>query len=193
MRGAGPSFGIIVNYTFKTLPTPSNVVIATYKFDNKNAADTASIMSLYQNFTASSVNSAWGSVLNIFKGSQSNTLKISLSATYLGSQSDFTNLIQPLLNKFPSGSYTPTVKSYAWIDAVQALAGSQSINTASAKDYTDTFYAKSIMTPSSQLVTNDAWNAFTTYLASQGSASNTNWFVQVSSFPSGVDSAETDE
>jgi len=179
MRGAGPSYGIIVNYTFKTLPAPSNIVIASYEFQNRNAADAASSFNLYQNFTANSVNSAWGSVLNVFKGSQSNTMKLSLSATYLGSQSDFTNLIQPLLNNFPSGSYTPSVKSYKWIDAVQTLAGSQSLNTASAKDYTDTFYAKSVMTPSSQLVSSDAWTSFANYLANQGSASDTNWFVQV--------------
>lgn len=180
MRGAGQSYGIVVSFTFATVPAPSNLVVAKYTWNSLSTSQAASMFNVYQTHVSSAIDSNWGSVMNVFKGPNAGSIKVILQATYIGDQNTFTNMAQPLLSKLPGTSNT-NVQSYNWVNGLQALAGNQNLNTQNgAKDYTDTFYAKSIMTPEAAPVSTSAWNSFANYLANSGYYSDTAWFVQVS-------------
>ena len=138
-------------------------------------------MTSYQTFSSSSSLSAgFASTLNVFKGSKQNTISVSFTMTYLGasSQQDFLNAIQPLVSTLPAPS-SRKVSQQGWKDTLQLLAGNQNLNATIAKYNYDTFYAKSIMTPSATPLTASALSNWANYLATTGYSSRTNWFIQV--------------
>ncbi|KAJ7614661.1 glucooligosaccharide oxidase [Mycena polygramma] len=71
-----------------------------------------------------------------------------------------------------------TISPGSYINSVSVLAG-QNLNTSTAPDGNDTFYTKSLMTPSAAPMSAAAIKAFVTYMAVQGVASDTDWFVEV--------------
>lgn len=117
----------------------------------------------------------------MFRGNKANTITFSFTITYVGSQSDFlATVIPPLTSKFPVTPSSKKITSQPWKDTLQLLAGSQNLNTSSAQDYDDKFYAKSIMTPQAQPMTDGALQAWTRYMATTGySTKASNWFLQV--------------
>ena len=64
--------------------------------------------------------------------------------------------------------------SFAGIDHLQQLAGSQKLNTTGQTNNRDDFYTKSLMTPSIKPITKDIMEKFFNYLWT--SNTNTNWF-----------------
>ena len=64
-----------------------------------------------------------------------------------------------------------TVGTY--INSVQYLGGLGRLNTTGIPDSTDTFYAKSLMTPTASPISAAAGTAFMTYLANQGFGTST--------------------
>ncbi|KAF8878831.1 hypothetical protein BD779DRAFT_1789126 [Infundibulicybe gibba] len=53
------------------------------------------------------------------------------------------------------------------------------LDTTTAPDKNDTFYAKSLMTPEKSPMSNSALHTFASYMANQGFDSNTTWFVEI--------------
>lgn len=188
LRGAGGSFGIITAFTVNTHAAPSTAVYSEYRYNDQSASSAASIIQQWQDFSSSSsLPAAFGGTFNIFKGSKANTISLSLTATYIGSQSDFLNVISGLVNSLPTPS-SKKVTSQNWKATLQLLAGNQNLDTSQATYNYDTFYAKSIMTPSSTPMTSSALSSWMNYMASSGYSSKTNWFIQVELY-GGVNSA----
>lgn len=188
MRGAGGSFGIITAFTVNTHAAPSSAVYAEYRYNDQSASSASSIISKWQDFSSSSsLPAAFGGTFNIFKGSKSNTISLSLTATYIGSQTDFLNVISGLVNGLPTPS-SKKVTSQNWKATLQLLAGNQNLNTSLATYNYDTFYAKSVMTPSSTPMTAAALQNWMQYISTTGYTSKTNWFIQVELY-GGVNSA----
>lgn len=190
VRGAAGSYGIVTKFEVNTHAAPSSVIYATYTYNDLSPNAFASLMTNYQTFSSSSSLSAgFASTLNIFKGSKQNTISVSFTMTYLGasSQQAFLNAIQPLVSTLPAPS-SRKVSQQGWKDTLQLLAGNQNLNTTIAKYNYDTFYAKSIMTPSATPLTASALSNWAGYLATTGYSSRTNWFIQVELY-GGVNSA----
>ena len=179
MRGAGGSFGIITAFTVNTHAAPSSAVYSEYRYNDQSASSAASIIQKWQDFSSSSTLPAeFGGTFNIFKGSKANTISLSLTATYIGSQSDFLNVIAGLVNNLPTPS-SKKVTSQDWKSTLQLLAGNQNLDTSKATYNYDTFYASSIMTPSSTPMTASALQNWMQYISTSGYSSKTNWFIQV--------------
>lgn len=59
---------------------------------------------------------------------------ISISGVYYGTMAQYHSLLDSFIAGFPSGA-TAKVNQYNWIGAVQAMAGSQYLNTSTGSDY----------------------------------------------------------
>jgi len=178
LRGAGGSYGIVTSFNFKTQAAPANVVTGNYDWNDVTPAQASSIILQYQTFGRSHAPAALGTGLELRKGSKAGVLKLHIGAIYIGNADTFTNSVMPvLLNQLPKPSKTELVNKN-WIDTLAFLAGG-SIDT-SKPDTPDAFFAKSIMTPSDQLLTSSAVTYWTNYLANTGFSSGSgDWFIQV--------------
>lgn len=150
-----------------------------YRYNDQSASSAASIVQKWQDFSSSSsLPAAFGGTFNVFKGSKANTISLSLTATYIGSQDEFLSVISSLVNGLPTPS-SKKVTSQNWKATLQLLAGNQNLDTSQASDYTDTFYAKSLMTPASNPMTASAIGSWMNYISTTGYSSKTNWFIQI--------------
>ncbi|KIY64917.1 Glucooligosaccharide oxidase [Cylindrobasidium torrendii FP15055 ss-10] len=178
MRGAAPSFGITTSMVVKTFDAPNYAAIFQYEWD-LNPSDAANFLIEYQNFLLTDIPAELGSglVLGPWASSQDN-IYLSLSGGWYGESEEALNdVLKPFLDKVPEPTSRRISGDGTYIGSVTELGGG-SLNTHDAKDTTDTFYAKSLMTPESDLITLEAATAFMEYLVDRGYNSGTDWFVQ---------------
>ncbi|KZS95311.1 glucooligosaccharide oxidase [Sistotremastrum niveocremeum HHB9708] len=174
IRGAAPSFGIVVSWTYQTVPAPSTVTFQLGWSKSLTQNQFVTAFSAFQNFSTTAPN-ALGFDGDI--GADGNGgISLTFLGVWYGAASQFQSTIAPFLAKIPAG-YTLTANNMTWIQQLDFLAGSSSLSTAAPDTLAqhDTFFAKSLMTtgPSSQT----ALNSFASYLYSQGAHSDTNWFI----------------
>lgn len=163
MRGAAPSFGITTSITVKTFAAPPSATIFQYIW-NFSPSDTVKAISAFQTFAETNIPKEFGAELVIGKGSSAGSLYFSLSGGYYGSKPSLASIVASFLSKVRKpDSINITPGSY--ISSVQYLGGLGTLNT-SLPDKRDTFYAKSLMTPS---ISENALHAFTNYAANQAS------------------------
>ena len=161
MRGAAPSFGITTSITVKTFAAPPSVTIFQYIW-NFSPSDAVKAISAFQRFAGTTIPKEFGAELVIGKGSSAGSLYFSLSGGYYGSEPNLASVVAPFLGKVRKpDSIEITPGSY--IGSVRYLGGLGTLST-SLPDRRDTFYAKSLMTPS---ISDDALHAFTNYAANQ--------------------------
>lgn len=175
MRGAAPSFGITTSITVKTFAAPPSAIIFQYIW-NFSPSDTVKAISAFQTFAETNIPKEFGAELVIGKGSSAGSLYFSLTGGYYGSKPSLASVVASFLSKVRKpDSINITPGSY--ISSVQYLGGLGTLST-SLPDKRDTFYAKSLMTPS---ISENALHAFTNYAANQASQtvnsvfSMTNW------------------
>ncbi len=165
MRGAAPSFGITTSITVKTFPAPPSVTIFQYVW-SMTPSDAAKAISAFQQFAKTNIPKEFGAELVLGRGNSAGHLYFSLTGGYYGSGQGLASIVAPFLSQVrqpDSTKFTPG----SYIDSVKDLGGG-SVST-SAPDTRQTFYAKSLMTPS---ISDKALNALTNYLANQGSQTN---------------------
>jgi FAD/FMN-containing dehydrogenase len=117
IRGAGASFGIIVNYKFQTFPAPATVVVYSYglSFGSFAAAQTThAALQAYAN------SSTMPSELNMRAFITS--FGASLQGTYYGNVTTFQTLIQPVLAFLSAGSAYASVQTQDWITSLETYA-----------------------------------------------------------------------
>jgi hypothetical protein len=170
MRGAAPSFGITTSVTVKTFPAPPSVTIFQYIW-NMSPSDAVKAVSAFQQFAETNIPKEFGAELVIGKGSSTGHLYFSLTGGYYGSES-LASIVAPFLGKVRKPDSTEITPG-SYIDSVQFLGGLGTLST-SAPDKRDTFYAKSLMTPS---ISDGALTAFLNYAANQGHQANLVKFV----------------
>lgn len=163
MRGAAPSLGITTSITVKTFAAPPSVTIFQYSW-NFSPSDAAKAISAFQQFAETNIPKELGAELVIGKGSSAGSLYFSLSGGYYGSEQNLASIVGPFLGKVRKPDSTEITPG-SYIDSVKHLGGLDTLST-SAPDKRDTFYAKSLMTPS---ISDDALKAFTNYAANQAS------------------------
>ncbi|KAF9474996.1 glucooligosaccharide oxidase [Pholiota conissans] len=175
LRGASSSFGIVTSIHANTFAAPSSTTIFEYNWD-LTAAAAASALTAFQNFVnGPSLPQEFAGELVLGSGSSKGRVSFGLTGGWYGPANQYAAVIAPFLATVPTPqSKKLTVGTY--IASVQYLGGLGRLNTTTIPDSTDTFYAKSLMTP--PLVSAQG-TAFMNYLASQGFGTNTDWFVEV--------------
>lgn len=177
IRGAAPSFGIITSLTVKTQLAPSSNVFFNYVFSPLNVTMAVETFLAYQNFGANNAPPTLGMNVELGKGD------FEMSGVFYGPTSDFTAVIQPLLDAVPQQPKNMSVKTYDWLGILNQLAGSDgSLNTSTMPDVSDTFYAKSLMVEEDAPLTKAAIQSFFNYLYGPGTTTDTSWFILVGTF-----------
>ena len=98
LRGAGPSFGIVTQFTFQTLPAPEISTFFNYNWQVSADQATQAIL-LYQNFSLSpSIPGELGFELNVFRGDNEGGLRLQLLGTYYGPPDQFVGMLDPFLD-----------------------------------------------------------------------------------------------
>ncbi|KAJ7813150.1 glucooligosaccharide oxidase [Mycena olivaceomarginata] len=157
IRGASPSFGIVTSVEVQTFPAPASATVFQYGWDNMDITTASNAIASFQTFATTNIPPEFGAELG--------HISVGLTGAWYDSAHPSSSTISP-------GSY---------INSVAVLAG-QPLNTASAPEQADTFYTKSLMTPSGSPMSSAAITAFVTYMANQGFTSDTAWFVEVELF-----------
>ena len=162
MRGAAPSFGITTSITVQTFPAPPSVTVFEYNW-NMKPSEAANAISAFQQFAKTNIPKEYGSHFVLGRGNALGELAFGLVGGWYGPADKFNSTIAPFLAKVRQPDTTKfTIGSY--INSVEYLGGLGTLNT-SAPDTTDTFYAKSLVTPEASPISGKALNAFTKYLA----------------------------
>ncbi|KAJ3548899.1 hypothetical protein NMY22_g1086 [Coprinellus aureogranulatus] len=177
VRGAASSFGIVTKTTMSTLPAPNSTTFYEYGW-NMNIADASAAYASYQSFSLSNpVPPELGIELILGRGSSRGTVSLMFSGAWYGAANKFDAAIKPLLDTMPRKAEWNSKTVGTYLDSVVSLAGG-SLNV-DAPDGHDTFYVKSLTTPTGQPVTAAAQKAFMTYVANQGFDTNLQWFIQI--------------
>jgi hypothetical protein len=177
IRGAAPSFGVITSFTVKTQSAPSSNVLFNYVFSPLNVTTAVETFLAYHHFGANNAPPTLGMNVELGNGD------FEMSGVFYGPTSNFTAVIQPLLDAVPQQPKSMSVKTYDWLGILKQLAGSDgSLNTSAKADVSDTFYAKSLMVDEDAPLTKTALQSFFNYLYGPGTTTDTSWFILVRTF-----------
>ncbi|KAK1223162.1 hypothetical protein PQX77_013967 [Marasmius sp. AFHP31] len=178
LRGAAPSFGITTSIEVETFAAPSYSIVYSYTWDlDAQAAGQALID--FQTFVTntSDLPPEFGGELTLTKGSAQGKVGFKLIGGWYGEQGGkLDQVLQPYLSKLPQPATNDRLGNGTYIDSVKELGGSLDL---SGPDTTDTFYAKSLITPQGEPLSVDAAVSFMKYLSNEGFQSDTAWFMQV--------------
>ncbi|KAJ7115543.1 glucooligosaccharide oxidase [Mycena crocata] len=176
MRGAGPSFAITTSIEFSVYPAPASVIIFQYNWQ-LDVESAAAALGAFQDFVQTpSLPVEFGAEIVLTRGGIAGNVSFGLTGAWHGDPSLLNGTVAPFLAVMPpinTVKFTPG----NWIESVEVFGGT--LNTSTAPDYTDTFYAKSLMTPEASPMSLEARTSFMSSLAYEGFASNTSWFFQV--------------
>ncbi|KAJ7187766.1 glucooligosaccharide oxidase [Mycena filopes] len=161
IRGAASSFGIVTQYTFQTHEAPKTVVRYSYSFSNPDlAADKfAQLLSAYQ---------TWGRTAPKELGIEANVFQpgnvVELGGYYMGSVADFQGVSDSLLRATgpPNATY---VQERSWIAALVEVNGGSALCTKNQPDAHATFFAKSLVVPTSSPLTAPSLSELVKYFA----------------------------
>ena len=172
LRGAASSLAIVTAIHMKTFAAPNSTTIFEYTWD-LTVSEATSVLTAFQAFGRSpGLPADFAGELNIRAGSAKGRVNIVLLGGWYARAADYHPVIAPFLAAVPTPKIEKlTVGSY--IDSAQYLGGLGRLNTTGIPDSTDTFYAKSLMTPAATPITIAAGTAFMTYLANEGFNANT--------------------
>ncbi|KAJ7472955.1 glucooligosaccharide oxidase [Mycena galericulata] len=180
IRGASPSLGIVTSIEVKTFPAPPSATVFEYAWNSLSISAASNAIAAFQTFASSNIPPELGAELVISKGPSSGTVRFGWTGAYYGTgnATALNAILAPYLKSLPAPTST-TLTPGTYINSVAVLAAPDGLNTSAASERPDTFYTKSLMTPEGSPMSAAAIKAFVTYMATQGFASNTDWFVEV--------------
>ncbi|KAJ7841856.1 glucooligosaccharide oxidase [Mycena leptocephala] len=177
IRGASPSFGIVTSIEVQTFPAPASAIVFQYGWNSMDITTASNAIASFQTFAASNIPPEFGAELVFSKGPSSGQVAVEWAGAWYGAASAFNTTLAPYLQTLPTPSWQ-TISPGSYINSVSVLSG-QPLNTSTAAESPDTFYTKSLMTPSGSPMSAAAIKAFVTYMANRGFTSDTAWFVEV--------------
>ncbi|KAK7059900.1 Glucooligosaccharide oxidase [Favolaschia claudopus] len=178
IRGASPSFGIVTSIEVQTFPAPPSAIVFQYVWSNVDIKTASNGVASFQSFAATNIPKEFGAELVFTAGNKKGLVNFGLTGAWYGDAALFNATLAPYLKTMPKNPST-TLTPGSYINSVAFLAAPRPLNTSSAPDHPDTFYTKSLMTPSGSPMSNAAITAFVSYMANEGFTSDTNWFVEV--------------
>ncbi|KAJ6450399.1 hypothetical protein C8R45DRAFT_1043533 [Mycena sanguinolenta] len=177
IRGASPSFGIVTSIEVATFAAPASATVFEYGWDSMDITTASNAIAALQTFAATNIPALFGAELVFSRGPAQSQVTVELTGAWYGAANLFSSTIAPYLSTLPAPSWS-TITPGSYINSVALLSG-EPLNTSTAVEQKDTFYLKSLMTPSGSPMSAAAINAFVTYMATQGFSSDTDWFVEV--------------
>ncbi|KAJ6485720.1 hypothetical protein C8R45DRAFT_997610 [Mycena sanguinolenta] len=177
IRGASPSFGIVTSIEVATFAAPASATVFEYGWNSMDITTASNAIAALQTFAATNISALFGAELVFSQGPAKSQVNVGLTGAWYGAANLLSSTIAPYLATLPAPSWS-TITPGSYINSVSVLAG-QPLNTSTAAEQRDTFYTKSLMTPSGSPMSAAAIKAFVTYMATQGFSSDTNWFVEV--------------
>lgn len=166
MRGAGASFGITTSITVRTFPAPPQGTIFSFNW-HFTADEAAAALGKFQSFVLhSNFPPEIGAEIVLTPGDVQGNVSMGLAGGWYGPVDQLNATLAPFMEVMPP----PRTSSFDIGDYLHSainLAGG-SLDTTSAPDGTDTFYAKSLMTPQSSPMSDAALKAFMSVLANEG-------------------------
>ncbi|GAA5992204.1 hypothetical protein JCM11641_001014, partial [Rhodosporidiobolus odoratus] len=170
LNGAAPNFGIITSYYLQAHHAPVTAVVWSYTYTDPSTSIAATAYVSMERFANLS------SPANLGIGATIGASSLEISGVWYGPRGEFDATIQALKDELPP-SFEESVKELSWIDSAKELAGDQQLNTMGQMLLSrDTFYAKSLMTPSTIPIDVEVIEKFFDYLWTTNTS--TNWFVE---------------
>lgn len=116
VRGAAPSYGIVTQWVFDTLPAPNTTVTFNINFPQfNNATSFVSAFKAYQSFVLNAPNEMGMSLA--FSAISGPALGVILLGNYYGTQDSFNSMVQPLVAQFP-GTQVDARSTTNWTDVL---------------------------------------------------------------------------
>ncbi|KAH9840539.1 uncharacterized protein C8Q71DRAFT_888993 [Rhodofomes roseus] len=180
VRGAAPSFGIVTHFNFTTYVAPAQPTFFSYYW-SLPLEQAISGISLYQNFSFSpSIPPEIGFEMDLTKGTNNGEILLNLVGSYYGSPDQYSAIVQPFLDAMPNQTAPAQVNVTSWLDNLVLLAGGPIASTPQSRaSENNTFYAKSLTTPSDQPMSEEAITALASWMSVEGWYTPTDWFVQL--------------
>ncbi|POY71705.1 hypothetical protein BMF94_5297 [Rhodotorula taiwanensis] len=170
LNGAAPNFGIVTTYRVQAHHEPANAVTYSYYYDSPSSSEATDALLAFADFGNLSAPANLGMVAT------TGTNSFEISGVWYGPKIEFGSVIQRLKDDLPGG-YTETVERMSWIDSAKHLAGTDDLSTHGKMLVSrDSFYAKSLMTPSTIPLERTVVQNFFEYLFTSNSSSK--WFVE---------------
>lgn len=156
MRGAGGSFGIATSITFRTFPSPPEATIFSYSW-HLPASNASSVLSAFQEFTLTGdIPSELAGELVLTKADTRGNVNLGFTGGWYAPIEQLNSTLAPFFTQVPEPIST-SFDTGDYLHSANNLAGG-SLQTNSPEG-TDTFYAKSLMIPSSQPMSNHSIEA----------------------------------
>ena len=171
MRGSGSSFGIATAFTVRTFPAPPTATIFSYnwQFTAQGAADA---LAVYQDFVLNApLPPTFGAEIVITRGNVQGNVSIGLAGGWYAPVDQLNATLGPFLAQMPV-PHSESFDTGDYLHSATNLAGG-SLNTMAQPDNTDTFYAKSLMTPEGAPMSAQALQAFMNVVANEGFTTET--------------------
>ncbi|KAK4051717.1 hypothetical protein OIO90_004667 [Microbotryomycetes sp. JL221] len=172
LAGSASSFGIVTAYHVKTFDAPSQAVMFKY---NYNGASVQTLTKAFFAFQSWGLTKAPGSLGIAAVMSPGGNLELS-GVQYGVSRDQFNSVISSLTSTLPAG-YDSDVHETDWIGSLKELANGQNLDTTGQQSNRDTFFAKSLMTPSDKPLTEQALTSFFNFLSNKTPDTSKNTFV----------------
>ncbi|KDR66395.1 hypothetical protein GALMADRAFT_1159839 [Galerina marginata CBS 339.88] len=180
MRGAGGSFGITTAITVRTFPAPPTATIFSYNW-HFTAAGAAHALSVFQSFfLTASLPPEFGAEVVLTPGDIQGNVSVGFAGGWYLPIDQLNATLKPLFDRMDPPR-TASFDTGDYLHSAINLAGG-SLDTKSAPDGTDTFYAKSLMTPQAAPMSEKSMLAFMNTLANEGFTAPVGWFIQAELF-----------
>ncbi|GAA6004214.1 hypothetical protein JCM10207_002486 [Rhodosporidiobolus poonsookiae] len=169
LNGAAPNFAIVTSYYIQASHQPANTVVFSYTYTSPSTVNAATAFHSFEQFG----NLSAPANLGVFATIGVDSLEI--KGVWYGPRGEFDQVIQGLTDELPPG-YDASVNEMSWIDATKNLAGDSLDTQGKMLQSRDSFYAKSLMTPSTIPLDVAVIEKFIDYLWT--SDTTTNWFIE---------------
>ncbi|KAL1735589.1 hypothetical protein EV714DRAFT_200079 [Schizophyllum commune] len=177
IRGAGPSFGIVLEFVFATEPIPLGGTAFRYGW-NFTAADAIHALASFQDFVKSDIPPTFGAQLNFNKSTAVGYVNMEYFGEHWGDPTTLDEINERFLNELPFPDSVDGLYG-DWITVLNASAWGD-LNTSATPPQHSTFYIKSLMVPEAEGLSPAAVDAFIEYLTDEHSVtSDVSWFVEI--------------
>lgn len=166
LRGAGASYGIATNFTFKTFPAPDNNIVFNYNVQPSSAAQLSTMVTALQDFSKNTQPKELTTRLYI-------SFQTTLSGVYFGSREDFNKTITPLLAKM-GVTVTGKEGNYTWPNTLLQFSNGP-LQQPTVYDQHETFFAKSLMATLSPA----AIDALSAYWYANARSMRRGWYLMI--------------
>ncbi|KAJ7794542.1 glucooligosaccharide oxidase [Mycena olivaceomarginata] len=171
IRGASPSFGIVTSIEVQTFPAPPSAIVFQYTWNNLDIKTASNGIASFQTFAATNIPPEFGAEL------VEGRVNFGLTGAWYGDAKLLNSTLAPYLKTLPKNPSSTTITPGSYINSVAVLAAPMALNTSSAPDDPNTFYTKSLMTPSGAPMSNAAITSSS--LKSIKFNDFQDWFVEV--------------